>query len=177
MAVLIKPLPLSMIIFRQKNPNNALQGNFNQYYAIEYSRKAFKIVVSNIWQHYYWTHNALIINVLVLVLRELNIRWHVYSFYMMTSSNGNIFRITGHLCREFTGHRWIPYTKASDAELWYFLRCFFFLFWLNGWVNNREAGDLWHHRAHYDVIVMIREIDHYCFTLYCTSMPKLGTPV
>ena len=24
----------------------------------------------------------------------------------------------------------------------------------NGWVNNREAGDLAHHRAHHDVIVM-----------------------
>ena len=40
---------------------------------------------------------------------------------MMTSSNGNIFRVTGHLCGEFTGYRWIPLTKASDAELWYFL--------------------------------------------------------
>ena len=38
---------------------------------------------------------------------------------MMTSSNRNIFRVTGHLCREFTGLRWIPRTKASDAELWY----------------------------------------------------------
>ena len=26
--------------------------------------------------------------------------------------------------------------------------------WINGWVNNREAGDLRHHRAHYDVIAM-----------------------
>ena len=26
--------------------------------------------------------------------------------------------------------------------------------WINGWVNNREAGDLRHYRAHYDVIVM-----------------------
>ena len=26
--------------------------------------------------------------------------------------------------------------------------------WINGWVNNGEAGDLRHHRAHYDVIVM-----------------------
>ena len=43
------------------------------------------------------------------------------SFSMMTSSNGNIYRVTGHLCGEFTGHRWIPRTKASDAELWYFL--------------------------------------------------------
>ena len=40
---------------------------------------------------------------------------------MMTSSNGNIFRITGPLCGEFTGLRWIPRTKASDAELWCFL--------------------------------------------------------
>ena len=55
-------------------------------------------------------------------------------FRMMTSSNGNIFCVTGHLCGEFTGHRWIPLTKASDAELWCFL-------WLNGWVKNREAGD------------------------------------
>ena len=26
----------------------------------------------------------------------------------MTSSNGNIFLVTGHLCGEFTGPRWIP---------------------------------------------------------------------
>ena len=42
-------------------------------------------------------------------------------WYMMTSSNGNIFRVTGHLYGEFTGPRWIPRTKASDAELWCFL--------------------------------------------------------
>ena len=40
---------------------------------------------------------------------------------MVTSSNGNIFRITGHLCGEFTGHRWIPRTMASNVELWCFL--------------------------------------------------------
>ena len=54
--------------------------------------------------------------------------------------------------REFTGHRWIPLTKASDAELW----CFHSLIcvWMNNRVNNREAGDLRRHRAHYDVTVM-----------------------
>ena len=26
--------------------------------------------------------------------------------------------------------------------------------WINGWVNNREAGDLRRHSAHYDVIAM-----------------------
>ena len=68
----------------------------------------------------------------------------------MTSSNGNIFRVTSPFFGEFTGHRWIPLTKASDAELWWVL-------WSelnNGWVNNREAGDLRRHRAHDDVIVM-----------------------
>ena len=29
--------------------------------------------------------------------------------------------------------------------------------WMNGWVNNREAGDLRHHRAHYDVLVMLAQ--------------------
>ena len=51
--------------------------------------------------------------------------------------------------REFTGHRWIPRTKPSDAELWCFL---WSAPWMNGWVNTREAGDLRRHRAHYDVI-------------------------
>ena len=39
----------------------------------------------------------------------------------MTSSNGNIFRITGPLFGESTGHRWIPLTKASYAERWWFI--------------------------------------------------------
>ena len=56
----------------------------------------------------------------------LHIEVHVYSWaiiccIMMTSSNGKIFRVTGHLYGEFTGHRWIPRTKPSDMELWYFL--------------------------------------------------------
>ena len=69
---------------------------------------------------------------------------------MITSPNGNIFRVIGHLYGEFTGPGWIPRTKASDAELWFFMICAL----INGWVNNDEAGDLRHHRAHYDVTVM-----------------------
>ena len=47
--------------------------------------------------------------------------WNSLSVVMMTTSNANIFRVTGHLCGEFTGHRWIPLTKASDVELCWFL--------------------------------------------------------
>ena len=41
----------------------------------------------------------------------------------MTSWNGTLFRVAGPLWAEFTVHRWISLTKASDAELWYFLWC------------------------------------------------------
>ena len=68
---------------------------------------------------------------------------------IMTSSDGNNFRVTGPFCWEFTGHRWIPRTKASDAELW----CFPFAS-INGSVNNREASEFRCQCAHYDVTVM-----------------------
>ena len=40
--------------------------------------------------------------------------------------------------------------------------------WINGWINNREAGDLRRNRAHYDVIVMNFElyVSLKFFTLY-----------
>ena len=66
---------------------------------------------------------------------------------MMTPSNGIIFRVTGHLCGEFTGPHCIPHTKASDAPALICTR-------INDGVNNGEAGDLRRHHAHYDVIVM-----------------------
>ena len=45
---------------------------------------------------------------------------------------------------EFTAQR--PVTRALMLSLIWA--------WINGWVNNREAGDLRRHRAHYDVIIM-----------------------
>ena len=74
------------------------------------------------------------------------------SHYMMMSSNGNIFHVTGHLCGEFTGHRWIPHTNGQ----WRWALMFSFICaWINSWVNNCEAGDLRRHCAHYDVMAMI----------------------
>ena len=66
----------------------------------------------------------------------------------MTSSNRNIFRVTGRLCGEFSGHQWIPHTKASDAEL-----CCFFDLCLNkrlskqswGWWFETPSRSLWRH--------------------------------
>ena len=49
-----------------------------------------------------------------------------------------------------TGHWWIALTKASDAELWYFL-------WsaINGLVSNWNTSDLRCHHAYYDITVMV----------------------
>ena len=75
-----------------------------------------------------WRHRSRRMSVKVWLSAscEWNIDWfHVCTQLvpcnMMTSSNGNIFCAAGHLCGEFTGPRWIPRTKASDAELWCFL--------------------------------------------------------
>ena len=40
-----------------------------------------------------------------------------------------------------------PVTRSFDV--------FFICVWINGWVNNGEAGDLRRYRAHYDVTVML----------------------
>ena len=62
--------------------------------------------------------------------------------FTMTSSNGNIFRVNGPLCGEFTGHRWIPLpmpvTRRFDV--------FFDLRLNTRFSNNRDAGDLRRHR-------------------------------
>ena len=72
-------------------------------------------------------------------------KWH-----HLTSSNENSFRVTGPLWGEFTDPGEFPeqrpVTRSFDV--------FFGLCLNNGWVNNREAGDLRRHGAHYDVIVL-----------------------
>ena len=70
----------------------------------------------------------------------------------MTSSNGRIFRVTGHLCGEFTDHRWIPringqWRRALIISLIYV--------WISGRVNNYETGDLRRYCANHSVIVMV----------------------
>ena len=104
-------------------------------------RRWFETLSCSSWRH---------CNVFKRVANEttpLADRMVIFSF-MMTSSNGNILRVTG-LCAgnspatsEFPAH-WRPVTRSFDV----YLICA----WINDWVNNREAGDLRHHCAHYDV--------------------------
>ena len=70
--------------------------------------------------------------------------------------------------------------KASDSELWYFL---WSAPWINGWVNNRETGDLRRRHAHYDVIVINLIGDGYgplqwvCLPIHIISIAQCKTAV
>ena len=75
----------------------------------------------------------------------------------MTSSNGNIFRVTGLLCWEFTGPVNSPHKGQWRGTLVFSLICAC----VNSWANNRDAGDWRHHRVHYDVIVMNKVYEYF----------------
>ena len=63
-----------------------------------------------------------------------------------------------------------PRTKARDAELWFFSLIFI---WIDGCINNREAGDLRRYCAHYDVIVMRKRafVTSYTILCICQDLP------
>ena len=68
--------------------------------------------------------------------------------FMMTSWYGNIFRISGPLCEETTGHQKIPLTKASDRHIIMFS---LLLAWTKCWSNSlvathsRNLTFMWYH--------------------------------
>ena len=70
-----------------------------------------------------------------------------HGWSMMTSSNGNIFRVTGHLYGEFTGEfpAQRPVTRGFDV---------FFDLCPNKRLSKQSWGDLRRYHVHYDVTVM-----------------------
>ena len=72
---------------------------------------------------------------------------------MMTSSNGNILRVTSPLS-VCAGNSPVPVNSRHKCQWRGALMFSFICVWMNDWVNNREAGDLRRHRGHYDVNVM-----------------------
>ena len=92
---------------------------------------SYDVTINTYW-HRWMNSNCLHLNALIV---STSYQWdaHLWRHWLdydvkcsyhrtpKLSSNGNIFRVPGSLCGEITGHRWIPLTKASDAELWCFL--------------------------------------------------------
>ena len=95
--------------------------------------------------------------------------FHSLTYLMTTSSNGNIFLITGLLCGvgnspitgEFPAQR--PVMRSFDA--------FFICAWINSWVNNHEANDLRCHCDHCNVTVMHCNYHTVCNTELWFTVP------
>ena len=115
-----------------------LQWSYRNYFSQAFYSVIITIITINIIIF------IIIIVVVIIIIMEKRVLYHDYWYYwyhgplhcqvtnshdtgyghvqdMMEISNGNIFRVTGPLRGEFTGHRWIPLTKASDAEYSCFL--------------------------------------------------------
>ena len=87
---------------------------------------------------------------------------------MMTSSNGNIFNVTGPFVMGIHGSPVdSPHKGQWRGALMFSLICA----WTNGRANTRDAGDLRRHHAHYDAIVMHKNV----FVFSNTSRPLDGT--
>ena len=65
-------------------------------------------------------------------------------------------------CEEFTGHWGFPWQRPVIQSVDVSLICA----WINSWLNNRKAGDLRHHCAHYDAIVLTVQNNVYKSHIY-----------
>ena len=124
----------------------------------------------------YFLHSTLVLSfnidgVLTLsILTGIEKTWTCLS-HMMTSSNGNIFRVTGHIPSEFPAQR--PVTRSFDV---------FFDLRLNkrlgkqwwGWWFETLSRPLWRHRNEQSAISLhYMPCDIYtaaCFIVLCLSM-------
>ena len=89
--------------------------------------------------------------------------------HMMTSSNGNIFRLTGHFCGEFIDPRWIPAQRpvTQSFDVFFDLRlskCLSKQSW--GWSFKTQSRPLWRHRNE----TILRQCFHY-FNQWWSNWP------
>ena len=88
-------------------------------------------------------------------------------FFMLTLSNGNIFRVTCPSCGAIHRSSVISLHKGQWCGIFIFsLICV----WINGRINNREAGDLRRHCAHYEVSVMYQFCSCLCLVHTLNSL-------
>ena len=93
--------------------------------------------------HFLWSSVTICLYILVAKFRHIDLPW--WRHQMKTFSA---------LLAICAGNSPVPVNSPHKGQwrgaLMFSLNCT----WINGWVNNRESGDLRRHSAHYDVIVM-----------------------
>ena len=113
----------------------------------------------------WWGYNALVFFVNIRSWASYQIRKIAGCTY--AGNAGNVFPATDfkhndvikwkHLPRYWPFVREIHWSPVNSPHKGQWLGALMFSLicaWLNDWINNREAGDLRRHRAHYDVTVV-----------------------
>ena len=100
---------------------DSLRWNCENYRELSHARTWFSQgeVIKPSWFRYFPSFDRIIINIAWFMIIK-TFRRHQSANHrsaMMTSSNGNIFGVTGPLYEEFTGQRWIPRTWALKFSL------------------------------------------------------------
>ena len=118
-----------------------------------YTNNRFMLASLDIFVYYYWNCDIALCNSFCFPFADGTSYGQIilvskYQFHMMTSSNGDIFRVTGPLCGEFTGPGEFPtqrpVTRSFDV---------FFDLRLNkrlskqprGWWFQTQLWSLWRH--------------------------------
>ena len=109
---------------------------------------------------------------LIVFTRSTHTRYDICWLLRVTRHiKWNIFRVTWPLWGEPRGHRWIPLTRPVARSFLFSLICA----WTKGWINNRYAGDLRRHRAHYDVTAMLYALTlHIKWNVFRVTCPLWG---
>ena len=121
-------------------------------------------VLPEIWDvmTFTWRHCNNVTFLIVLVTWTITRRLFILSHHVKTTVHDNVIK-----WKYFTRY-WpfvqgihrspvnSPYKAQWLGALMFSLICA----WTNGWINNRGAGELRRHRAHYDVTVMV-------YVFYC----------
>ena len=103
-------------------------------------------------KHSHWLKHQngnIYVSVFVLLIGIVAL-YRITFIYMMTSSNGNISALLALCAGNSPSPVNSPHKGQRRAALTFSLICAR----RYGWVNNREAGDLRRHRAHYNAIVI-----------------------
>ena len=95
---------ISYIVFKRHVPLLRFPETFSMW---------FRSILGTKWHMFHYCCNLWWVQPLYCI--------NTLDYNMVTSSNGNIFRVPVPLWGESTGHRWFLLTKSSDGELWCFL--------------------------------------------------------
>ena len=108
------------------------------------------------WKFVFWSHFNNVVHILSVSYTKC--AWSGSDFIMQLQKNSHYELMKWkHFPRYWPFvrgiHRW-PVNSPHKCQ-WRRALMFSLIYaWINGWVNNREAGDLRRNRAHYDVVVM-----------------------